>query len=93
MCMTEKISDEFLKQIEEAEREDPQRKIPVIITIQAGTDIGMLEQKGLRIQRIFTNISAISGTLNATEIKPLAQLDQVVLIEYDGPVWALSDQP
>jgi len=93
MCMTEKISDEFLKQIEEAEREDPQREIPVIITIQAGTDIGMLEQKGLRIQRIFTNISAISGTLNAAEIKPLAQLDQVQLIEYDGPVWALSDQP
>jgi len=91
--MNAKVSDEFLKQLEETEREDPQREIPVIVTIKAGTNVDTLKQRGLRIQRLFENISAISGTLTAAGIKNLAQLDQVVLIEYDGPVWALSDQP
>jgi len=89
--MTRKVSDELLKQIEEAEKEEPQREIPVIVTITAGTNPITIQQKGLRIQRIFKNISAISGTLTAAEVKELAQLDQVEIIEYDGPLWALSD--
>ena len=89
--MTAKVSDELLKQVEEAEKEEPQQEIPVIVTITAGTDPIMMQQKGLRIQRIFKSISAISGTLTAAEVKELAQLDQVEVIEYDGPVWALSD--
>ncbi len=89
--MTTKVSDELLKQVEEAEKEEPQQEIPVIVTITAGTDPMIMQQKGLRIQRIFKNISAISGTLTAAEVKELAQLDQVEVIEYDGPVWAVSD--
>lgn len=88
--MTTKVSDELLKQVEEAEKEEPQQEIPVIVTITAGTDPMIMQQKGLRIQRIFKNISAISGTLTAAEVKELAQLDQVEVIEYDGPVWGLS---
>ena len=88
--MTTKVSDELLKQVEEAEKEEPQQEIPVIVTITAGTDPMIMQQKGLRIQRIFKNISAISGTLTAAEVKELAQLDQVEIIEYDGPLWALS---
>jgi len=88
--MTTKVSDELLKQVEEAEKEEPQQEIPVIVTITAATDPMIMQQKGLRIQRIFKNISAISGTLTAAEVKELAQLDQVEVIEYDGPVWALS---
>ena len=89
--MTTKVSDELLKQVEEAEQEEPQREIPVIVTVTAGTDPISIQQKGLRIRRIFTNISAISGTLTAAGLKDLAQLDEVQVIEYDGPVWALSD--
>lgn len=89
--MTTKVSDELLKQLEEAEKEEPQREIPVILTITAGADPATLQQKGLRIRRIFEGISAISGTLTAAEVSELAQLDQVEVIEYDGPVWALSD--
>ena len=89
--MTTKVSDELLKQLEEAEKEEPQREIPVIVTIKAGADPTTLEQKGFRIQRIFESISAISSTLTAAEVNELAQLDQVEVIEYDGPVWALSD--
>jgi hypothetical protein len=89
--MTTKVSDELLKQLEEAEKEEPQREIPVIVTITADADPTTLEQKGFRIQRIFESISAISGTLTAAEVNELAQLDQVEVIEYDGAVWALSD--
>lgn len=89
--MTTKVSDELLKQLGEAEREEPQRKIPVIVTIKAGADPTTLEQKGLVIQRIFESISAISSTLTAAEVNELAQLDQVEVIEYDGSIWALSD--
>jgi hypothetical protein len=89
--VTTKVSDELLKLLKEAEREEPDREIPVIITVKAGTDRAALEAKGFRIQRVFEIISAISGTLTAAEANELAQLDQVELIEYDGPVWALSD--
>ena len=89
--MATKVSDELFKQVEEAEKKEPQREIPVIVTITAGTDPIMMQQKGLRIQRIFKNISAISGTLTAAEVKELAQLNQVEVIEYDGSVWAVSD--
>ncbi len=90
--MSGKISDQLLKQLEEARKEDPERAIRVIVTMAAGTDPTALEQKGLKIDHIFDSISAVSGTLTAAEVNELAKLDQVKVIEYDGPVWALSNE-
>lgn len=87
--MTTKISDELLKQLDEAAIAEPQREIPVIVTITAGTDLTALEQKGLKIQRTFQNSSDIAGTLTAAEVNSVAELDSVVTIDYDGTAWAL----
>jgi hypothetical protein len=87
--MTTKISDELLKRLDEAAIAEPQREIPVIVTITAGTDLTALEQKGLKIQRTFQNSSDIAGTLTAAEVNPVAELDSVVTIDYDGTAWAL----
>lgn len=86
--MTAKISDELLKRLDEAEKAEPQRELPVIVTITTGADLDALEQKGLKIQGTFESISAISGTLTAAQVNEVAQLDQVENIEYDGEVWA-----
>src|SRR4051812_28092563 len=58
--MGAKIHEELLKQLQEAETVEPQREFPVIITIKAGTDLAELERKGLKIQRTFKNIPALS---------------------------------
>jgi hypothetical protein len=83
------MDDELLKQLKEAEEKEPQREIPVIITVQAGADLAALEQKGLRIQRVIESISAICGTLTAAEANELTLLDQVERMEYDGTVYAI----
>jgi hypothetical protein len=87
--MTTKISGELLKRLDEAAIAEPQREIPVIVTITAGTDLTALEQKGLKIQRTFQNSSDIAGTLTAAEVNPVAELDSVITIDYDGTAWAL----
>ena len=87
--MTTKISDELLKQLNEAAVAEPQREIPVIVTVTAGTDPALLEEKGLKIQRTFQNISDIAGTLTVAEVDPVAALDSVVAIDYDGTAWTL----
>lgn len=88
--MSSKISDQLLKQLEEARKEDSERTIRVIVTTVAGTDPTTLEQKGLKIDHIFHSISAVSGSLTVAEVHELAKLDQVKVIEYDGPMQALS---
>jgi hypothetical protein len=87
--VTAKVSDELLKRLEEAEQTEPQREIPVIVTIAVDADLAELERKGLKVQQTFQNISAVSGTLTAAEANEVAQWDQVERIEYDGAVWAL----
>jgi len=87
--MATKISDELLKRLNEAAVVEPQREIPVIVTVTAGTDPALLEEKGLKIQRTFQNISDIAGTLTVAEVDPVAALDSVVAIDYDGTAWAL----
>ena len=87
--MTTKISDELLKRLNEAATAEPQREIPVIVTITAGTDPAVLEEKGLKVQRTFHNSSDVAGTLTVAAVNPVAALDSVVAIDYDGTVWAL----
>jgi len=87
--MTTKISDELLKRLDEAAIAEPQREIPVIVTITSGTDLAVLEKKGLKIQRTFQNSSDVAGTLTVAEVNPVADLDSVVAIDYDGTAWIL----
>lgn len=87
--MATRLGEELLNQVEQAERKEPQREIPVIVTVTAGVDPGMMQERGLAVQRVFRSISAASGTLTAAKIRELAQLDQVESIEYDGTMRAL----
>jgi hypothetical protein len=87
--MSTKVSDALLKRLEEAALAEPQREIPVIVTLTEGTDLAALEAKGLKIQRTFQNMSAVAGTLTVAEANAIEQLDQVRAIEYDEKAWAL----
>lgn len=87
--MTTKMDEEFLRQVEESQITEPQREIPVIVTIKPNTDLAVLQKKGLKVHRTFSHIPAVAGTLNAAAAHEVAQLDEVELIEYDGEVHAL----
>jgi hypothetical protein len=87
--MSAKISNALSRRLNEARTTDPQREVPVIVTIKTGTDLAALEQNGLKIQRSFQNIPAVAGTLAAADVNALAQLDQVEKIEPDETAWAL----
>jgi hypothetical protein len=87
--MSTKITAELLKRLDEAAITDPQREIPVIVTIRREADLAGLEQKGLKIQRTFQNISAVAGTIPVAEVNALAELDQVEAIDYDETASAL----
>jgi len=88
--MTSKISPQLLKELKAADRYDPKRAIPVIVTLTDKTDLKALEKEGLKITHVFENISAVSGTLTTSGIKGLAQSEKVESIEYDGEVHALG---
>jgi hypothetical protein len=87
--MSAKISANLLQRLDEAAITDPQREIPVIVTIRSGADLAALEQKGLKIQRTFQNISAVAGTIPVGEVNTLAEVDEVEAIDYDETAWAL----
>jgi hypothetical protein len=87
--MSPKISANVLQRLDEAAITDPQREIPVIVTIRSGADLAALEQKGLKIQRTFQNISAVAGTIPVGEVNTLAEVDEVEAIDYDETAWAL----
>jgi hypothetical protein len=84
--MTAKISPELLRECERTEQTEPQREIPVIITVTDWARRSELDEKGLRVSHAFENISAIAGTLTCAEVEAVAQLDQVEIIEFDGEV-------
>jgi hypothetical protein len=87
--MSAKISANLLQRLDEAVITDPQREIPVIVTIRRGADLAALEQKGLKIQRTFQNISAVAGTIPVGEVNTLSEVDEVEAIDYDETAWAL----
>jgi hypothetical protein len=87
--MSAKISANVLRRLDEAAITDSQREIPVIVTIRRGADLAALEQKGLKIQRTFQNISAVAGTIPVGEVNTLADVDEVEAIDYDETAWAL----
>ncbi len=89
--MQTKISDELLGKCRQAELEEPQREIPVIITVRPNTNLTVLERKGLKDTHAYENIPAVSGTLVPAAVADLAGMDEVEKIEYDGTVEALEE--
>jgi hypothetical protein len=87
--MSAKISANVVKRLDEAAITDRHREIPVIVTIRRGADLAALEQKGLKIQRTFQNVSAVAGTIPVGEVNTLAEVDEVEAIDYDETAWAL----
>jgi hypothetical protein len=87
--MTTKMNEPLSRQIEEAKIMEPEREIPVIVTLRPDSDLSALEQRGVKIQHIFKNISAVRGTLTPAVANQVAGLEMVELIEYDGEVHAL----
>jgi len=91
--MSSKIDGELLKRLERAERIEPLQEIPVVVTLKSSAAITSLEQKGLKVQNVYENISAVSGVVKAAQVKDLTQLDEVEKVEYDGQDWALKAPP
>jgi len=86
--MPTKIDEALTAHMEHAAKEDPQKEISVILTVKEGADHTALEKKGLRIHHTFEAISAVAGTATLQEIETLAELDEVVSIEFDGEMRA-----
>jgi chorismate mutase len=84
-----KITEELLKKIEEAERIDPNQKIPVIVTFDSDLDISALEKVGLHIEKKFPEINAVAGTITASAAGRLSEIKGVRVIEYDSRAYAL----
>jgi len=89
--MSGKIGEELLVKLEAVLASDPQRKIPIIVTLNPGADISILDNKGMDIQRVIESVSAVAGVLSASEIEEISLLEEVNLIEYDGTVYGLSE--
>lgn len=63
--------------------------IPVIVTVQPGTESTILRDTGLTVERVFENISAVAGTATPGAVDKLEALPVVERIEYDGPMHAI----
>jgi hypothetical protein len=87
--MAGKINKELKKRLEEFPRTDTEQEISVIITVKPNADLDGLKKKGLKIQHVFENISAVSGTIPIAKLKEVARSDEVEIIEPDGEMWAL----
>ncbi len=86
--MATKMSQELLERVQESAATDPESEIPVIVTVKAGADVASLEQQGMKVKRVFSAISAASGTIPAQTAQALEGLDEVEKIEYDGQMYA-----
>ena len=83
-----KIDRALQQLLRDAQDREPDRAIPVIVTVVPGCDLDLLAQRGLEIGRTFSLISAVSGTVRAADVRRLSRLDAVVRIEHDGPISA-----
>ena len=87
----EKIAEDLLNKIQEAEKRDPTERVPVIITFESNfrLDVSALEQEGFDIKNKFSEINAVAGTIAASGVEKLAERSDVKIIEYDSKVYAL----
>ncbi len=88
--MNSKISPQLLKECRASDRSDPQREIPVIVTLTDNKDLSALKKQGLKIAYVYENISAVSGTLTSSGVHQLASSEEVESIEFDGEVETLG---
>lgn len=82
--MTTKINAELSNECKRVAETEPQKEIPVIITVTDWERRSELEAKGLQVSHSFEGILAVAGTLTCAEVEAIAQLDQVERIEFDG---------
>ena len=88
--MGTKIDAELSKRVREVESTEPQREIPVIVTLSEGADVAELERCGLKVVGRYESISGVYGTIAASAVSAVEGLDSVARIEYDGRAWALG---
>jgi hypothetical protein len=86
--MNPKISDEVARQLEKA---GSAGELPVVVKVKDHANLALLEQKGLRIERKFENISDVAGKMPAAAATQIADLDFVERVEYDGEMHALGE--
>lgn len=87
--MAEKISSELAERLEDLRRTGSNDKVPVIVTLKAGTDQSVVEDAGLTVENVLDSISAVSGSGSISVVNRIAQLDEVEVVEFDGEMWAL----
>jgi hypothetical protein len=86
--VSEKVSPALREQLESAEAE--QRTIPVIVTLVEGTDAaGLARRQGIEVRHAYENIPGFAATATPAQVRELAQLEEVELIEPDGEMRAL----
>jgi len=88
--MAATLPADLLQQVRDAERDDPQRAIPVIVNLAPGASPTTLSQQGLQVTHEFEAISAVSGTATAAQVRRLATLAQVLSIDYDSTAHTLD---
>ena len=88
--MSGKINAELSRRLKEDK--PTENEVPVIITVKEKADLDSLKKTGLKINHIYQNINAVSGTLPASAVNSVAKLDEVERIEFDGEVHALPDE-
>lgn len=88
--MSGKINAELSRHLKEDKATE--NDVPVIITVKENADLESLKTTGLKINHIYQNINAVSGTLPASAVNSVAKLDDVERIEFDGEVHALADE-
>jgi hypothetical protein len=88
--MSTKIDAELSRHLREAESTEPQRQIPVIVTLAEGGNVAELERRGLKVAGRVDSISVVYGTLTASVVGHIESLDFVRRIEYDSRASALS---
>jgi len=87
--MSSKINAELKAECERVGQTEPQKEIPVVVTISDWSRRAELEHSGLRVNHSFENISAVAGTLPCDKVKAVAELDHVERVEFDGEVRAI----
>lgn len=88
--MGTKIDAELSQHLREAESAEPQREIPVIVTLSEGADVAELERRGLKVLGRYESIPAVYGTIAASAVSQVEGLDSVARIDYDGRARALD---
>jgi hypothetical protein len=88
--MSGKINAELSRRLKDDK--STETELPVIITVKENADLGSLKKTGLKINHVYQNINAVSGTLPASAVNSVAKLDDVKMIEFDGEVHTLADE-